>query len=193
MRRGGFTLIELMVVIAIIGILAAALIPSVTKLTDKANAAKMVSVVDSVRTASEAYYMDVGSYALEDSNATGAANHRLAFDFGTAGWSGPYLKTPLSRADNPWKNRVYLIPRTSGAESATGGNGFDLDGSGAVETGDATFWSGGNTLQFFLVPLQVTPIVNSMIDGENETNPYGMGKFERLGTTTAVFYITGGN
>ncbi|MBI4846615.1 MAG: prepilin-type N-terminal cleavage/methylation domain-containing protein [Candidatus Omnitrophica bacterium] len=195
MNRKGFTLIELMVVIAIIGILSAALLPSISNLTDKANAAKVVSLTDTLRTACDAHYMDVGYYARENSAGTGATWHRLAFDFGATGWDGPYLKTPLSYADNPWKGQVYMYMATAGANggnaSATGGDGFDLDGDGSDETGITTAWYGGNMIRLWLFRASVQPLVNSLLDGDNETTPTGMGKFEYWGTNGTV-YITGG-
>lgn len=56
--QGGFTLIELMIVVAIIGILAAIAIPAYQDYTIRARASESASVSSSVRTAIGVYYSE---------------------------------------------------------------------------------------------------------------------------------------
>lgn len=194
MKRG-FTLIELMVVIAIIALLATTLLPAITDIMDRANASKLVAVVDSLRSACDAHYMDTGYYAREFATPwnTGATYHRLAFDVGSQGWNGPYIKTPLSAGDNPWKDRILMYPRTSGWENSSGGNGFDLDGDGTEETANSSYWYGGNDVVFYAVRKTVAPMINTIVDGEREGSTwYARGKFEYRSNWYGCFYLTGG-
>ncbi len=58
----GFTLLELLIVVIIVGILAAVAIPQFTNATDKAREAEARAIIDSVLTAETAYYQERGTF-----------------------------------------------------------------------------------------------------------------------------------
>lgn len=76
MRKGlvlsnveGFTLIEILVVLGIIGLLAVFLVPNLMGARDRAKETAVKSVVHTVQLAVEAYEMENGTYPMEKSIA----------------------------------------------------------------------------------------------------------------------------
>jgi prepilin-type N-terminal cleavage/methylation domain-containing protein len=73
-KRKGFTLIELMIVIAIIIILAAIAIPNYLRMTDRARRSRVAGDFTSVATALEAYSVDWGAYPYDTVTPGALAN-----------------------------------------------------------------------------------------------------------------------
>jgi type IV pilus assembly protein PilA len=92
-RKGGFTLIELMIVVAIIGILAAIAIPNFLRFQLKAKSSEGKTNLAAIRTAEQSYYSEFGRYvssqglgptAYPGSSKTGFVT---TSGFNTIGWS----------------------------------------------------------------------------------------------------------
>ena len=66
----GFTLVELLVVVLIIGILAAIAVPQYFKVVEKGKFAEVMATFDSVRSAQERYMAATGGYCIDSTFAT---------------------------------------------------------------------------------------------------------------------------
>ncbi len=110
-QRRGFTLIEIMLVVIIIGVLAAMVVPRFAGRTEQAKMARARSDVASIGLALDLYELDMGKYpaALVDLTAKDAPSG-LTTQEEKAQWNGPYLKKGLPK--DPW-GREYQFASQS--------------------------------------------------------------------------------
>jgi general secretion pathway protein G len=128
----GFTLIEIMVVIIIIGILAAVIAPTVIGKVDTAQIAKVRADIKSMETALKMYRLDNFSYPTTEQGLRALVTNPN--DPTVRNWSpGGYVDS-LQR--DPWGNGYhYLNPGTHGEidiytlgrDGRPGGEGLDTD------------------------------------------------------------------
>jgi general secretion pathway protein G len=131
-QRRGFTLIEIMLVVIIIGILVAMIVPNITGRSEQARkTAARTDIESNLSTALDLYRMDVSQYPTTE-QGLGALIIGPTTSPVPAQWNGPYLKKKKIPKD-PWSHDyVYVSPGTHNPES------YDLSSMGAdgVESGD---------------------------------------------------------
>jgi general secretion pathway protein G len=109
--KKGFTLIELIVVIAIIAVMGAVIAPNAFKSIEKAKIAATVQDLNSIKTAAAAFFTDMSMWPPDAANFTSNPS-------GSAAWDGPYLdKWP---AGLRWPNSAYTWTSASGQHFYTG-------------------------------------------------------------------------
>lgn len=130
--QAGFTLLEVLVVLVILGLLAAVVAgPQIFKYlgTAKSEAAKVQ--VSQISQALDLYRLEIGRYPTQEESLTALIEQPP----GLSKWDGPYLKKKEAIVD-PWGRQfLYRVPGqhgdydlyTLGSDNAQGGNGEEQD------------------------------------------------------------------
>ncbi len=148
-----FTLLEILIVVIVIGILAALIIPQLSEAAGDAKVSRLIQLVDAIRTAAQAHHADTGKLAREFSNSTATHEHQLSIEQTYHNWNGPYLDRPLSNTENPFGGVVRIYDRFDDGPAHP--VGFDLVGRGS----DTATGAG----QFLLIT-EINETVGSQID-----------------------------
>jgi general secretion pathway protein G len=129
--EGGFTLLELLVVLGIIALLATVAAPQVLQYLGKARTETAKAQIAAISTALELYALDNGGFPAQQTGLSALVKAPP----GAVAWKGPYLKRAEGLVD-PWGRPYgYKFPGrnnqaevfTLGRDNAPGGAGEDQD------------------------------------------------------------------
>ena len=132
-RNRGFTLVELLVVVTILGILVTVVGLNVLRLPDKARQAAAKTQIAILKQALEEFYIDTGTYPSNEEGFKALVEKPMDSDV-AARWGGRYMeKVPK----DPWgREYLYRQPGTNntdfdiicyGKDGADGGEAVNRD------------------------------------------------------------------
>lgn len=130
-REAGFTLVELLVVLAIIALIATLVAPQVLRYLGSARTNAAKAQIHNLESALELYYVDNAKYPTAGEGLSAL----VTAPAGESRWNGPYLKGS-SGLNDPWGHPyVYELKadangvtiRTLGRDGKPDGSGEDQD------------------------------------------------------------------
>lgn len=116
LTRSAFTLVEILLVLVILGVLAAIVVPKFSGRTEQANQTAAKTQLSTFETALDAFEIDNGHYP----ESSEGLNALLINSNDAANWRGPYIKGQQLPLD-PWgRDYIYEYPGKNNL------NGYDL-------------------------------------------------------------------
>ncbi|EWH04611.1 general secretion pathway protein GspG [Pseudoalteromonas lipolytica SCSIO 04301] len=127
-KNYGFTLVELLIVMVILGLLASIVAPRMFSKVDSAREGTAKAQMQVIATALDSYRLDIGYYP-DTLNELLSSSKKM--------WDGPYF--PQKIPQDPWGNDYYYSPKSAdensqmftlksyGRDGKPGGEGEDAD------------------------------------------------------------------
>ncbi|HUF42606.1 MAG TPA: type II secretion system major pseudopilin GspG [Verrucomicrobiae bacterium] len=129
-KQEGFTLVELIVVVIIIGLLSGLVLPQFIRQSERATARAAKAQIELLGTALDTFRLDVGRYPTTQEGLQALTQKPGGVDR----WDGPYLRKDVP--NDPWgRPYIYKSPGdhgpydilSHGADGVPGGEGNDRD------------------------------------------------------------------
>lgn len=107
LRRGGFTLMEVLLVLVILVVLGSLAVPMLSQTRNRANEDNAKIQVNTISNAVENFYIDMNRYPTADEGVDALISAPSSSSSTASKWRGPYLKKiPL----DPWGNAYKINP-----------------------------------------------------------------------------------
>ncbi|WP_281301620.1 MULTISPECIES: type II secretion system major pseudopilin GspG [unclassified Iodidimonas] len=136
-KQSGFTLMELLVVLAILGLLASFAVPRVLKYLSGAKTDSANIQINNLSGALDLYRLETGRYPTTAEGLQALIKEPT----GARGWNGPYIDKPEGLID-PWGRPYhYRFPSQMGMDVDIYTLGADDAPGGEGENADVTNWS----------------------------------------------------
>jgi len=138
-RQAGFTLIEIMVVMVIIGLLMALVGPNLIGRSEKAKVQAAAMQIERLGTVLDTFRLDVGRYPTTQEGLQVLVQRPM----GVERWDGPYLNKGIPK--DPWdRPYIYRSPGEAGRPYDLYSLGADGAPGGTDNNRDITSWGGDN-------------------------------------------------
>ncbi|MEN9434871.1 MAG: type secretion system major pseudopilin GspG [Pseudomonadota bacterium] len=136
-QQRGFSLIELMIVLVILGLIAGIVGPQAMSYLGRGKSQSAKVQIENISAALDMYKLEVGNYPTSAEGLKAL----VASPGGAKGWNGPYLKkggVPL----DPWNNEYqYKRPGSNGQPYDLLSYGADNAAGGEGDNTDITLWN----------------------------------------------------
>lgn len=169
----GFTLIEVVGVMAVIAIIASIAAPRIFSAIEDARVTTLVSQAKAIGVSVADFYKDTGKWPRHIPTDTNDNNHQLMQNLNSSGsaingWNGPYLEKELTNVISPGSYQEVVVTTSSAYVCDLDGNGTQ-DGRFIVYRVDGVSDS---------VAKKVSNIMDK--DGDNETGDTSWKKAGRV-------------
>lgn len=135
-RKNGFTLTEILIVVAILGILASLAVPRLFPQTERGRSAEAISFLSVIRQGEEAYRLGTGDYLALTAASTNADWNQIGMELPVAAAdNGPFFNYTVTIGAGP----IFTATATRDANADPGGANY---GGGTITLDQTGGWGG---------------------------------------------------
>jgi len=166
-KQGGFTIVELLIVIVVIGILAAITIVAFNGIQNRANNLKVISIVESYTTALKIYAADHGAYpTMTSCLGVGYLDQQCHFD------AGMYVENNGNFNTVALKPYMSNIPTVKSVRSPLSGKWVD---TAFYTVNNASYNATGSAIAFAQYGVSSCPSVGGLRELSNSPTSFTDG------------------
>ncbi len=134
-KQRGFTLIELMIVVVILGLLSTIIVPKIMNRPEQARRVKAQTEIASIQSALKLFKIDTGNYPTTSQGLQALVNNPGIKNYSSEGYLD---QVPTDPWGNPY---VYLSPGVHNKDYDLESYGKDGEDGGADEDADIESWN----------------------------------------------------